>query len=534
MPSTSGSFLRAPTAKRRVLIVDDSETNCRVLEALLYSLEVETTTALGGHEALAKLAAEPFDVVLLDVMMPDLDGFEVCRRIKSDPRTQLVPVVLVTALDDRENRLRGIESGADDFITKPVDRLELLARMRNFLHTRALIDQVQRYRLTLQNLFEMTSFSAKFADTHHLLTEFAREACLLTGLDQSLVAVPERAGLKIVGGHDLYEELSEGSLLHPGSPESEVSRTGEPLVIMADDAGAVNRFHVEPPYLGVPMKGYDGTILGVISAFGRRSGIEVVPLSDAVRVLTILAARLGAEIQLSGMNRRLERLVGERTSALATALERLTAANAEITQAQEETLLRLALAAEYRDEATAFHVRRMAEYSLEVAREIGMPLDYCDVIRLAAPMHDIGKIGIPDDILHKKGKLTDDEFDTMRRHTLIGARILSGSSSKVLQMSERIALCHHEKWDGSGYPFGLSGDEIPLEARIVSLADVFDALTTRRAYKEPFPLERTLAMIDEKRGNHFDPSLVDAFMQCLDRVIAIRDRYQEIDPGVYR
>lgn len=185
---------------------------------------------------------------------------------------------------------------------------------------------------------------------------------------------------------------------------------------------------------------------------------------------------------------------------------------ADLERSQLEALERLALAAEFRDDETGQHTQRVGVRSAMLAKAIGLPADRIEMIRCAAPLHDVGKIGIPDAILRKPGKLTSEEFEIMKTHTTIGAKILSGSGSPLLQMAEEIALTHHERWDGTGYS-GLAGERIPLTGRIVALADVFDALTNDRIYRRAIPLEDALAEIERQRGRQFDPRMVDAFFQ---------------------
>ncbi len=194
-----------------------------------------------------------------------------------------------------------------------------------------------------------------------------------------------------------------------------------------------------------------------------------------------------------------------------------------------DTIFRLAVAAEYRDDDTGFHIHRMSDYAEEIARALGRSDAYCELVKIASPMHDVGKIGIPDAILKKPGKLTDDEFALMKQHTVIGGAILSNSSSEVLQMAHNIALSHHEKYDGSGYPNGLAGDGIPLEGRIVAVADVFDAVMSKRCYKEAFGLAESIEIITKGAGKHFDPNVVEAFLGVKDRILQIRAHYQKLE-----
>jgi two-component system response regulator RpfG len=217
--------------------------------------------------------------------------------------------------------------------------------------------------------------------------------------------------------------------------------------------------------------------------------------------------------------RRQQRIIHERARWLE---QKVSEATSEILSREHETLLRLAKAGEYRDEETGNHVIRMAKYSRLIAEQIGLTTAECDAIELAAPMHDIGKIGIPDDILRKPARLSHCEFEIMKTHTLIGYEILKDSPSKYLQMGAVIALNHHEKFNGTGYPHRLGTDDIPLPARIVSVADAYDALTSERPYKPRWSMEKALEYLHQQRGKYFDPQCLDAFVAQLDRVSKIQ------------
>ena len=197
----------------------------------------------------------------------------------------------------------------------------------------------------------------------------------------------------------------------------------------------------------------------------------------------------------------------------------------QLKNATLETIYTLAKAVEYKDHETGGHIRRMSQYAVILARKIGLSETHIEKILYASPMHDIGKIGIPDSILLKPGKLTYDEWEIMRTHTRIGAEILSGSDSEVVQLGQRIAKTHHERWDGKGYPDGLSGEEIPIEGRIAAMADVFDALTSDRIYKKRISLPTALDIMRSERGKHFDPRMVDAFRQCWDEILQVDKTY---------
>ena len=201
----------------------------------------------------------------------------------------------------------------------------------------------------------------------------------------------------------------------------------------------------------------------------------------------------------------------------------LRASNRELQAAYLDTIHRLVLAAEYKDEDTGDHIVRMSRFSGVIAEKLGLPAGEVKDILYAAPMHDIGKIGIPDSILLKPGKLTDDEFQLMKTHTHIGAKILANAKAPILRLGQQIAISHHEKWNGRGYPQGHAGEKIPLVGRIVGLADVFDALTSKRPYKLPYPVEVAVDIIQKERGAHFDPDVADAFLENIDEFVKIKE-----------
>ncbi|MBI9108383.1 MAG: response regulator [Spirochaetales bacterium] len=241
-----------------------------------------------------------------------------------------------------------------------------------------------------------------------------------------------------------------------------------------------------------------------------------------------LSARVKSLVKVKAYNdymrnyqKNLERQVAERTIQLQNAIT-------DLKEASLDTIHRLSRAAEYRDEDTSTHIQRMSSYTAALARRAGLSEQDVETILYSSSMHDIGKIGTPDNILLKKGKLSPEEWVIMKEHTVMGAEILKGSSSEFLKRGRIIALTHHEKWNGEGYPEGLEKENIPLEGRISAVADVFDALTTRRPYKEAFPVEEAFSIIREGRGSHFDPNLVDCFLSISDEILSIKDRINEV------
>ncbi|MFN3505725.1 MAG: HD domain-containing phosphohydrolase [Caldimicrobium sp.] len=230
---------------------------------------------------------------------------------------------------------------------------------------------------------------------------------------------------------------------------------------------------------------------------------------------------------LKNYQKKLEEEVEKKTAELTQSNLKLQLVLHEIKDLSLEIIYRLAKAAEYRDEHTGFHIQRIAHYSVVIGVHLGLSNEALDVLRYAAPLHDIGKLGIPDAILLKPGALSPKEWEVMKTHTLIGANILKESKIKYLKAAEKIALYHHERWDGTGYPTGIKGTKIPLFARIVALADVFDALTTDRPYRKALPIEEAFTILKKGQGSHFDPELVDIFFKIKDEILAIKELFKD-------
>lgn len=245
-----------------------------------------------------------------------------------------------------------------------------------------------------------------------------------------------------------------------------------------------------------------------------------------LRVRNLLETR-ALHLTLKNHNALLEARVRERTDELSKTLKDLQVSHEELRSSRTETIKRLAVAAEFRDDETASHIQRMSRYCCLLARESGATEREAEELQLASIMHDVGKIGIPDGILLKPGPLTEEERATIQTHTEIGYRILSAPGSTLLARAAEIALCHHERPDGLGYPRGLSGDQISNDARIVAIADVFDALTTDRVYRKAFPLNEALEIMKQGRATQFDPGLLDLFLDRLDLVLAIKQQHED-------
>jgi putative two-component system response regulator len=256
-------------------------------------------------------------------------------------------------------------------------------------------------------------------------------------------------------------------------------------------------------------------------------GYVVKPFEANEILIAIMNALRRRALEIENRNHRdhLEEMVKARTTDLWGAIQDLERAEKEIRLSREETIQRLSMAAEFRDQETASHIKRMSMYCALLAERLGEEPQRCEMIRLSSVMHDVGKIGIPDHILLKPGPLDPDEWKVMRTHPEIGYRILSNSRSELMNEAATVALTHHEKIDGTGYPRGLVEDEIPLVGRIAAVADVFDALTTNRVYRKAFSLGEALEIMREGKGQHFDPGILDLFLSSMDRVLGIKEKH---------
>ncbi|MFO0751314.1 MAG: response regulator [Myxococcota bacterium] len=264
-------------------------------------------------------------------------------------------------------------------------------------------------------------------------------------------------------------------------------------------------------------------------------GYVLKPFRGSEIQITVMNALRRREVEIENRRHRgqLAELVAERTVELRHTLQLLASTNTRLKQAQEEIIKRLSIASEVRDEETGAHILRMSAYSTILAEEAGLEPEQVELIRVASPLHDVGKIGVPDSILRKPGKHTPEEFEIMKQHAVFGWKTLVGTGFALLDIAAVIAHTHHERWDGTGYPRGLKGPQIPIEGRIVAIADVWDALTTKRVYKPAFSIEVSLDIMRKGRASHFDPQLVDAFLHRFDDIIAIARRFPDTDHAIF-
>ncbi|OGR01149.1 MAG: hypothetical protein A2505_10045 [Deltaproteobacteria bacterium RIFOXYD12_FULL_55_16] len=497
-----------------ILCVDDEAINVRLLEAILEPQGYKVAGAASGPEALELLQALPIDLVFLDVMMPSMNGFEVCRRIKEDERLRDIPVVMITVLSDREDRILGIEAGADDYLVKPFDRAEVLARVRMLLKVKQLKDMLNSSYKTILNL---TDFARQLVQTfdplnfdlmdkiNNMVEQIIRQDDEMPGRPQTLlIYAPADSGKNNWHRYEMVAcTLSRTPLAF--DPRSDFySRKGGEIFFynqgeLAARAGEKNVCLDKLEALGIPVYNL------------------VLYLSDT---LCVLALNYGREVT------RYDASVIENLVTQTLFLKSIAGQISETEEAFTYTVHALARASEVNDEDTGNHILRVGEYCALIAGKLGLSDKFISIIRLQALMHDVGKIHIPPDILKKPGKFSDQEFVQVKQHPLYGAKIL-GSHSR-LTMAAEIAMAHHERWDGGGYPNRLAGEQIPLPARLMNLADQYDALRNARVYKPAFTHAAACGIIIEGDGrtmpSHFDPQVLAVFKENASEFEAIYER----------
>ena len=289
----------------------------------------------------------------------------------------------------------------------------------------------------------------------------------------------------------------------------------------------IRRDHPEVAVLMVT--GEDSTELAMSAIELGAYGYLVKPIGSGELIINIANAlhRRRSDTQNQRVLQRLQNAVQQRSDELAQALQNLELAESKVWASQAETIFRLARMVEFRDEETGHHVHRMSAYCELLARQAGYSAEDAERLRLASQLHDVGKVAVPDGVLLKPGKLTAEEFELIKGHTDAGYKMLLGSGSEIVRLGGLIAYTHHEHWDGSGYPRGLSGETIPQEGRIAAVADVFDALTSDRVYRAALPIKSAIKMMQDERGQHFDPELLDAFLIAQPEVEQVRQQYAD-------
>jgi PAS domain S-box-containing protein len=460
--------------RKRLLATDDRPEVLRLIDRTLGD-RFECSFAADVAEARVRLAEERFDLALCDIQMPGESGLVLAEEIARD--SPWIAVVLVTGIDDPEIASKALEFGASGYLVKPFWPGQLLITTINALrrhelelaqaaHSRTLEERIQR-------LMDAAPVPIYVKDRNRRYTIANRAAHEIVGLEHDAMLGQTDLDIMSVGSERIVAE-SDRVILKSG----ETYEAEETLIV-----GETERtfFTVKFPYVDDT-----GQIAGI-------SGIST----------DITAKKQAVELQ--------EQLAATQRQAIE-----------ELQASRQETVERLTRAIEMHDADTGEHVNRMASTAAFLGCKLGMDGEQVRLLRTAAPMHDVGKVATPGEILRKPGPLTPAERKEMQRHTTVGHEILSGSDSELLQIAASIALTHHERWDGTGYPLGLKGDEIPLEGRIVAVADVFDAMLSDRCYRPALPAAEAFRAIEEGKETHFDPKIADILLAHRDEVLSLR------------
>ncbi len=462
------------TGRPRVLAVDDRPEQLEILDRTL-GRSFDCELAGGVAEARARLEAERFELAICDIEMPGESGMVLVEEIaRRWPQTAMI---VVTGIDETGVSERAFELGANGYLVKPFWPGQLVISCLIALHQRRLEvaqrNHVRALESRIQDLMDMAPVPMYIKDRDLRYVIANRVATEVAGLDPG----------GLIG-------LDDGAIMSPESSalareiDQRILNSGEPFEGEEElQVGSERRTFLSVKF---PYVDDEGEIIGI-------SGVST---------------------DISGQ-KRAEQLERDFAQAQLRAVE-------ELRRSRLETVERLARAIELRDGETGAHVNRMARVAALLGQLAGLGSDRVELLRAAAPMHDIGKIATPDEILRKDGPLTAAEFETMKRHTIVGYDILSGSDSRLLQMAAHIALTHHEWFDGSGYPGGRTGEEIPLEGRIVAVADVFDALLSDRPYRPAMAVEEAAAVIEAESGSHFDPAIATLLLDNLEEALSRR------------
>jgi len=509
-----------------ILCVDDEEANLKLFENMLVPRGYTVVCAASGEEALLKIKSQPIDLIILDIVMPGMNGFEVCRQIKEDQKHRSIPVIMITASTAKEDRIRGIEAGAEEFLSKPFDQTEVLVRIKILLKGKELNDDRDYAEETLQKSHDALDHqvqerTAELAQANQILRRQLENMTALRDigsaigssldlrttlnilLDKVMAQLNvDAADVLLLDTDTLYLNFSAGLGFRTSAIQNTHVRLGkghvgqvafERKTLIVPDLSETLTHALDGEefrsYVAMPLVAH-GKIQGVIEIF-QRSLFN--PSPEWLNFLELISGQAAIAIDNS------------------TLFDSLQRSNMELILSYDATLEGWGRALEFRDAITKGHTERVTEMTMQLARLMGVNTNDLVHIRRGALLHDVGKIHLPDSILLKPGRLTQEEQLIMQRHPVYAHDLLS--PIPFLRPALDIPYCHHEKWDGSGYPRGLKADYIPYQARIFSVIDVADALLSNRPYREAWSQEKTHDYIKSQKGIYFAPDVVEAFLE---------------------
>ncbi|MBX3179459.1 MAG: response regulator [Candidatus Hydrogenedentes bacterium] len=500
----------------RILIVDDEIVIRELMSDILTDEGFNVESAPNGVAALEILrAANDFAVLFTDIMMPEMDGIELIRKARQ-VAPALVPIVM-TGYATLETARAAVKEGAYDYVLKPFNLSEIKMAVTNALERCRLSNE----NASLREITELFRISERIASirTEDDLLDYVLEASLerVNARRGSLMLVSEDGQqLEVARGVGIPQDFDRAAIHVKNTISGWVAENVKPLFI--------EDIRREPTVDKLSWQLRDNSFISVplerkSSALAETQNAR----SKVVAVLNVTEKEGGASFSEADL-----KILSIMANHAAAALENVRLLR-DVEDAQREIVFTLGEIVETRSQETGFHVKRVAEYCKLIGLKCGLNPSEAEVLRLASPLHDVGKVGIPDAILNKPGKLTPEEFDVIKTHATIGYDMLKVTKGHVLRAAAVIALQHHERYDGNGYPHGLAGKEIHLFGRITCIADVFDALGVKRVYKDAWDLDRILALFREERGRQFDPEITDVFFENLDEILAIRAALADVD-----
>ena len=504
--------------EERILVVDDEIVIRELMVDILSEEGYHVETAPDAKTALEMLTAPTsgFVVLFTDIMMPEMDGIALIREARKLVPS-LVPIVM-TGYATLETARAAVKEGAYDYVLKPFNLSEIKMAVNNALERCRLANENARL-LEITELFKISESIASIRDESRLLDFVLRAALERVSATRGSLMLMSDDGtrLEVARSVGLPDECLHATVEVGNSISGWVAENVQPLLV--EDIR-------QDPSIGQKSRQLKDTSSFISVPLERKASLGEMSLTEASRPPVIAVLNATEKRDGQQFNEGDLKTLSIVANHAAAALENVRLLQA-IEESQREIVFTLGEIVETRSRETGNHVKRVAEYSKVLGLKCGLNGAESEILRLASPLHDVGKVGIPDAILNKPGRLTDQEFDIMKTHSMIGYDMLKVTKGVVLQAAGVIALQHHEKFDGNGYPQGLKGKEIHLFGRITGIADVFDALGVERVYKKAWPLEKILEFFREERGRHFDPEIVDVFFANLEEILTIRDAFPE-------